>query len=86
VYLSNRVSVIVCSYVIEPINKCTLILLVVRECVSILCDASDENQVTAGERGYMQAILSSIERYASVAAVAEVGFWALGAICVNGSL
>ena len=47
--------------------------------------ASDENAALAGKLGAIQTILSGIERHATVATVAEEGFWALKNICANGS-
>ncbi len=54
-------------------------------CVFISCDVAGENQVIAGKLGAMQAILSGVERHATIAAVAETGFAALHVVCMNGS-
>ncbi len=52
----------------------------------ILRGVTAENKALAGKLGVMQAVLSGIERHATVAPVAERGFAALGNICGNGSL
>ncbi|MFN9954915.1 MAG: hypothetical protein ACK55I_17590 [bacterium] len=51
--------------------------------LTLLCVA-DENAALAGKLGVMQSIVAGIDRHATVAPVAEQGFWALANICANG--